>query len=70
MEMTGLDELLRIPGAFLHIYGKRETRTGRKMGHVTVTAADDAALDRAIAAVKAHAHVRPAPAKATTNKSH
>jgi phosphoribosylaminoimidazole carboxylase (NCAIR synthetase) len=24
------------PGAHLHLYGKRETRPGRKMGHVTV----------------------------------
>lgn len=28
-------ELLAEPGARLHLYGKRETRAGRKMGHVT-----------------------------------
>lgn len=28
--------VLRHPGAHLHLYGKRETRPGRKMGHVTV----------------------------------
>ncbi|MEK0086067.1 5-(carboxyamino)imidazole ribonucleotide synthase [Benzoatithermus flavus] len=28
-------ELLAEPGARLHLYGKRETREGRKMGHVT-----------------------------------
>jgi 5-(carboxyamino)imidazole ribonucleotide synthase len=28
-------ELLAEPGARLHLYGKRETRDGRKMGHVT-----------------------------------
>ncbi len=27
---------LRHPGAHLHLYGKREARPGRKMGHVTV----------------------------------
>lgn len=26
---------LETPGAHLHLYGKRDTRTGRKMGHVT-----------------------------------
>ncbi|KAA5803642.1 5-(carboxyamino)imidazole ribonucleotide synthase [Alkalicaulis satelles] len=26
------------PGAHLHLYGKRQTREGRKMGHVTLTA--------------------------------
>ena len=31
--------LLAYPNAKLHLYGKRETRTGRKMGHLTVTAA-------------------------------
>src|SRR5205085_4718496 len=28
--------LLAHPGAHLHLYGKREARPGRKMGHVTV----------------------------------
>ena len=27
--------LAREPGACLHLYGKAETRAGRKMGHVT-----------------------------------
>ena len=30
------EAVLRHPGAHLHLYGKRETRPGRKMGHVTV----------------------------------
>ena len=28
-------ELMAEPGAHLHLYGKREVRAGRKMGHVT-----------------------------------
>ncbi|MEH3099890.1 5-(carboxyamino)imidazole ribonucleotide synthase [Sphingomonas adhaesiva] len=28
-------EFVAEPGAYLHLYGKRETREGRKMGHVT-----------------------------------
>jgi 5-(carboxyamino)imidazole ribonucleotide synthase len=31
----GLPQLLRMSGAKLHLYGKREVRPGRKMGHVT-----------------------------------
>jgi 5-(carboxyamino)imidazole ribonucleotide synthase len=27
---------LKIENAFVHLYGKKETRPGRKMGHVTV----------------------------------
>ena len=32
----GLDEVLQIDNVFVHIYGKEETRPGRKMGHVTI----------------------------------
>jgi 5-(carboxyamino)imidazole ribonucleotide synthase len=34
----GLAELLRRPGAKLHLYGKKSVRPGRKMGHVTFLA--------------------------------
>jgi len=36
----GLDEVLQIDNAFLHLYGKTETRPGRKMGHVTILSAE------------------------------
>lgn len=32
----GLHEVLQIENAFVHLYGKKETRGGRKMGHVTI----------------------------------
>ena len=32
--------MLALPGVHLHLYGKAEARPGRKMGHLTVTAAD------------------------------
>jgi 5-(carboxyamino)imidazole ribonucleotide synthase len=35
---SGINDLLKIPGVTPHIYGKKETRPFRKMGHVTVTA--------------------------------
>jgi 5-(carboxyamino)imidazole ribonucleotide synthase len=41
--------VLKHPGAHLHLYGKREARAGRKMGHVTVCDADlDSALKVAL----------------------
>ena len=44
------DEVFRLPEAKLHLYGKREPRPGRKMGHYTVLGATaDAALERALA---------------------
>ena len=32
----GLDEVMQMDNVFIHIYGKKETRSGRKMGHVTI----------------------------------
>jgi len=32
----GLEEVLQMDNTFVHIYGKKETRPGRKMGHVTI----------------------------------
>lgn len=32
----GLEEVLQMDNVFVHIYGKKETKPGRKMGHVTI----------------------------------
>jgi 5-(carboxyamino)imidazole ribonucleotide synthase len=34
----GAEEVMRLPEAYIHLYGKSETRPYRKMGHVTLTA--------------------------------
>ena len=34
------DAVLALPGAHLHLYGKRQARAGRKMGHLTLTGPD------------------------------
>ena len=44
--------LLALSGTHLHLYGKA-ARPGRKLGHVTVTAATEAARDHRLAAVEA-----------------
>lgn len=36
----GLDKVLAMDNVFLHIYGKPETRPGRKMGHATIIGTD------------------------------
>jgi 5-(carboxyamino)imidazole ribonucleotide synthase len=41
-------QVLALPGAHLHLYGKQSARPGRKMGHLTITAAD-AGTARAVA---------------------
>lgn len=37
-KVDGLEELLQIPGAAMHWYGKKITKPGRKMGHATFCA--------------------------------
>jgi 5-(carboxyamino)imidazole ribonucleotide synthase len=32
----GLEEVLKMENVFVHLYGKKQTKPGRKMGHVTV----------------------------------
>jgi 5-(carboxyamino)imidazole ribonucleotide synthase len=44
------DAVLAVPGAHLHDYGKR-ARRGRKVGHITVCAADPGSLEPALAPV-------------------
>lgn len=36
----GLKEVLQMDNVFVHIYGKKKTRSGRKMGHATILSRD------------------------------
>lgn len=36
----GLNEILVMENVFVHLYGKKETRPGRKMGHVTIISSE------------------------------
>ncbi|MEI6189713.1 MAG: 5-(carboxyamino)imidazole ribonucleotide synthase [Chitinophagia bacterium] len=36
----GLDEVLKMDNVFVHLYGKKQTKPGRKMGHVTIISSD------------------------------
>jgi 5-(carboxyamino)imidazole ribonucleotide synthase len=36
VKYDGLEEILKIENAFVHLYGKKVTKPGRKMGHVTI----------------------------------
>jgi 5-(carboxyamino)imidazole ribonucleotide synthase len=40
VKYEGLEEVLKIENAFVHLYGKKQTRPGRKMGHVTIMSPD------------------------------
>jgi 5-(carboxyamino)imidazole ribonucleotide synthase len=46
------EAVLSLPGAHLHLYGK-SARPGRKVGHVTVTARDEAELEHRLGRLRA-----------------
>jgi 5-(carboxyamino)imidazole ribonucleotide synthase len=46
-DVPPLEALLALPGAHVHLYGK-EPRPGRKVGHVTLVGADEAAAEEAL----------------------
>ena len=57
----GLSEVLKMQGAYPHIYGKTQTKPGRKMGHVTVLGTDAVDLVRKAKQVKELITVIAAP---------
>lgn len=40
----GMEDVLKMENAFVHLYGKKETRPGRKMGHVTILGSEHGSL--------------------------
>lgn len=45
----GIEEAMKIPGVYIHLYGKKMTKPFRKMGHITVT---DSRIEGAIEKAK------------------
>jgi 5-(carboxyamino)imidazole ribonucleotide synthase len=39
-DYEGLEEVLAMPNTFIHLYGKAQTKPGRKMGHATLMGDD------------------------------
>ena len=48
----GLEEVMKIPGVHVHLYGKRITKPFRKMGHVTIVDEDSTSLRNKASFVK------------------
>jgi 5-(carboxyamino)imidazole ribonucleotide synthase len=40
VKYEGLEDVLKIENAFVHLYGKKQTKPGRKMGHVTILSSE------------------------------
>lgn len=54
----GLDEIMQREGIFVHLYGKKQSKPGRKMGHVTILNNDVEQLKANITFVKSTLKVR------------
>lgn len=48
----GMEEVLKIPGVYVHLYGKSVTKPFRKMGHVTIVDAEIESLKKKVTFVK------------------
>lgn len=48
----GLDDILKMPQTYVHLYGKKDTKPGRKMGHINVRAESREALLEKLIQVK------------------
>lgn len=60
----GLSEALGQPEVFVHLYGKKITQPGRKMGHLTLLAENPAALPSKVAWARQMLKVKSAPPSA------
>jgi 5-(carboxyamino)imidazole ribonucleotide synthase len=49
--VPAINDILKIPGAHLHLYDKAP-RPGRKLGHVTIVDADRGRLEEKLSAVQ------------------
>ena len=53
----GMEEVLKLPETYIHLYGKTETKPGRKMGHINVLAESREELIEKLIQVKAMVRV-------------
>lgn len=51
-QYEGLQKVLNLSGAYVHLYGKKKTKPFRKMGHVTIVDADVESLKKKVNFVK------------------
>ena len=57
VKYEGLEEVLKLPKTYVHLYGKIETRAGRKMGHINVLADSQEELMEKLIKVKSMVRV-------------
>jgi 5-(carboxyamino)imidazole ribonucleotide synthase len=58
----GLGDVLKLDNVFVHLYGKKETKPGRKMGHVTILSNERQELIHTALKIKKMLSVESVPA--------
>lgn len=58
VDYEGMNEVLHLKNAFVHLYGKKQTKPGRKMGHVTLVGSDKNLLAQQAHLVKSSLQVK------------
>jgi 5-(carboxyamino)imidazole ribonucleotide synthase len=53
----GIENCIKMPGIYPHIYGKEITKPYRKMGHITITGDNIVQVKEKAKEVKKHIHV-------------
>lgn len=56
--LSGYDEILRVTGVYVHLYGKKESRPMRKLGHITILADTVKEAKKKAKWVQAHCAIR------------
>lgn len=57
VKYEGLEEVLQLPQTYIHLYGKTDTKPGRKMGHINVLANTREELMQKLISIKAMVRV-------------
>ncbi len=57
VKYQGLEDVLQLPATYVHLYGKTETKPGRKMGHINVLADSREALMEKLIEIKSMVRV-------------
>lgn len=56
--LHGYDTILKKEGVYVHLYGKKESRPGRKLGHITILASSPEAAKESAYWVRANCEIR------------
>jgi len=54
----GIEKIVSLPETYIHLYGKKNAKAGRKMGHVTVLGKDKADIEEKIHFIKSNLKVK------------